>query len=241
MTRRFRMVAGPNGAGKSTLTAWLTKDYAVNFYTMLNADDVFAQAKRTAAVFAPFPIDIEGLIAYAEQTEYPETEKEHFRSGKIVVDADCIRFMCAEAINSYTVALLVNFFQDECINRGISFSQETVFSHPSKVAALEKAQSAGFRTYLYFVATDDIGINIDRVAKRYAQGGHDVPPEKIQSRYDRSLANVPKALPHLSRAFFFDNSGDEMRYVASFSAEAGFATHVPDLPHWFLPIIQLRP
>ena len=37
MTKRFRMVAGPNGSGKSTLTAWLMRDYAVNFYTMLNS------------------------------------------------------------------------------------------------------------------------------------------------------------------------------------------------------------
>ena len=37
MTKRFRMIAGPNGSGKSTLTALLRNDYAVNFYTLLNA------------------------------------------------------------------------------------------------------------------------------------------------------------------------------------------------------------
>ena len=235
MTRRFRMIAGPNGSGKSTLTAWLMKDYAVNFYTMLNADNVFAQVKQTAALFAPFPIDRKSLVSYVERTEYSKREKDRFRSGEIAVDADCIRFTRAEAVNSYAIALLVNFFQDECINRGTSFSQETVFSHSSKVAALEKACLAGFRTYLYFVATDDVGINVDRVARRYAQGGHDVPPEKIQARYDRSLMNVPKALPYLSRAFFFDNSGEEMRYLACFSAERGLETHTPaeELPRWF--------
>ena len=121
------------------------------------------------------------------------------------------------------------------INRGISFSQETVFSHPSKVAALAKAREKGFRTYLYYVATDDVTINADRVARRYAQGGHDVPPEKIAARYERSLANVASALPHLSRAFFFDNSNAEMRYIASYDANVGFALHVPsnELPHWF--------
>ena len=34
------MVAGPNGSGKSTLVRWLERDYAVNFYTRLNADEV---------------------------------------------------------------------------------------------------------------------------------------------------------------------------------------------------------
>jgi len=235
MTSRFRMVAGPNGSGKTTLVGWLARDYAVNFYTMLNADDVFAEVQHTNALFAPLPVDGESLMAYVEASGYDEREKARFRSGEISVDSDCIRFNAKEAANSYTVALLVNFLQDEFINRGVSFSQETVFSHPSKVAALAKAREKGFRTYLYYVATDDVTINADRVARRYAQGGHDVPPEKIAARYERSLANVALALPYLSRAFFFDNSNAEMRYIASYAADAGFALHVPsnELPHWF--------
>ena len=235
MISRFRMVAGPNGSGKSTLAAWLARDYAVNFYTMLNADDVFAQVKRTHAFSAPFPIDGNALVAFAEQTEYVDSEKARFRTGEIEVEADCVRFRSDESVNSYTVALLVNFLQDECIARGISFSQETVFSHPSKVAALAKAKASGFRTYLYYVATDDAGINTDRVAERYALGGHDVPAEKIRARYARSLANLPAALPHLSRAFFFDNSGAEMRHLASFAEESGFEFFIPaaERPRWF--------
>ena len=235
MINRFRMVAGPNGSGKSTLAAWLARDYAVNFYTMLNADDVYALVQRTQAYFAPFPIDGASLAAYAEGTGYAEAEKGRFSSGEISVDADCVRFATAESVNSYTVALLVNFLQDECINRGISFSQETVFSHPSKVAALAKAKAAGFRTYLYYVATDSASINADRVAERYALGGHDVPPDKIAARYARSLANLPDAMPHLSRAFFFDNSGAEMRYLASYSEDSGLDIRVPEgeLPKWF--------
>ena len=235
MINRFRMVAGPNGSGKSTLAAWLARDYAVNFYTMLNADDVYALVQRTRAYFAPFPIDGASLAAYAEGTGYADVEKGRFSSGEISVDADCVRFATAESVNSYTVALLVNFLQDECINRGISFSQETVFSHPSKVAALAKAKAAGFRTYLYYVATDSASINADRVAERYALGGHDVPPDKIVARYARSLANLPDAMPHLSRAFFFDNSGAEMRYLASYSEDSGLVIRVPEgeLPKWF--------
>ena len=52
MIKRFRMVAGPNGSGKSTLVSMLARDYAVNFYTKLNADDVFAEVRRSHAFFA---------------------------------------------------------------------------------------------------------------------------------------------------------------------------------------------
>ena len=42
-------------------------------------------------------------------------------------------------------------------------------------------------------------------------------------------------MPHLSRAFFFDNSGAEMRYFASYSEDSGLDIRVPEgeLPKWF--------
>ena len=60
-------------------------------------------------------------------------------------------------------------------------------SHRSKIDILVQAQQAGYRTYLYFVATDDPTINISRVRNRVALSGHDVPADKIVTRYYRSL------------------------------------------------------
>ena len=52
MTRRFRLLAGPNGSGKTTLKRRLERDYVVNFYDSLNADEIFAEVKKTGA-YAP--------------------------------------------------------------------------------------------------------------------------------------------------------------------------------------------
>ena len=230
------MIAGPNGSGKTTLTEWLQRDYAVNFYHRLNADDIFAEVKVSQATPAPLPVENARLVRYAEASGYqPETIR-RFASGAIRAEGDIIRFASDDDVNSYTVALVTNFLQSELIAAGLSFSQETVFSHESKVAALAAAKDAGFRTYLYFVATELPSVNLARVASRYASGGHNVPPEKVIARYTRSLANVQRALPYLSRAYFFDNGGTDMRYLASWSAEDGFALHCATdmLPKWFL-------
>ena len=56
MTKRFRMIAGPNGSGKSTLVGLLRRDYAVNFYTMLNADEIFAEVSKTRAYLPALPL-----------------------------------------------------------------------------------------------------------------------------------------------------------------------------------------
>ena len=234
MTKRFRMVAGPNGSGKSTLVARLREDYAVNFYEFLNADDILSAVRRDGAYLPRFPVEQDELAAYAEASSYDESVKAVFREGRIFVDGDCIRCR-ADAANSYTVALVTNFLQDTAIRCGLSFSQETVFSHPSKVSALKRAAEAGYRTYLYFVATDSPLINLGRVANRKAQGGHDVPPEKVVARYSRSLAQVKDALPFLSRAYFFDNSGAEMRYLGQYSREEGVVLNdlLEPPPTWF--------
>ena len=233
MTKRFRMIAGPNGSGKSTLANLLRRDYAVNFYTMLNADDIFAEVSRTHAYLPALPVDGEELRRYAHRSEYAPQTKAYFENGDISAVDDTIRFRTAEAINTYTVALLTNFLQSEHTASGKSFSQETVFSHPSKVAALKSAQEVGYRTYLYFVATSDISINIARIASRVQSGGHSVPKDKVMARSVRTLENVGVALPFCSRAFFFDNSMLEMRFLAEYSKDSGFVSVSDNLPSWF--------
>ena len=233
MTKRFRMVAGPNGSGKSTLVAQLVEDYAVNFYTMLNADDIFAEVSKTHAYLPALPVDGESLRRYACQSDYALHIKAYFENGDIAVVDDTVRFKTGVSVNTYTVALLTNFLQSEYIMNGKSFSQETVFSHPSKVAALKSAEQAGYRTYLYFVSTSDIAINIARIASRVQSGGHSVPEEKVVARSKRTFENVGAALPFCSRAFFFDNSMLEMRFIAEYSKGSGFVSVSDNLPSWF--------
>lgn len=48
---------------------------------------------------------------------------------------------------------------------------------------MREARERGYRTYLYFVSTEDADINVNRVAIRIREGGHPVPPEKIRDRH----------------------------------------------------------
>ena len=235
MTPRFRMIAGPNGSGKTTLYERLAGEFAVNFYTMLNADRMFAEASANRTILAPLPIDGADLARHIAASSYPESVLAPFRRGAIILNDGLFRFVDPRAITSYTVSLIVNFIQERMIRSRQSFSQETVFSHPSKIDSLRAAKHLGFRTYLYFVSTEHPQINAFRVRDRVSKGGHDVPVGKIVSRYARALRNIAPALPFLSRAFFFDNSGFEMRYIASYDESSGWTAKVtiPSLPQWF--------
>jgi predicted ABC-type ATPase/L-rhamnose mutarotase len=94
----------------------------------------------------------------------------------------------------------------KCIEEKQSFAFETVMSHPSKLAILETAKQAGFETRLIFVSTDNPLINVERVKQRVIEGGHDVPEDKIVSRYHRALSLLPKAAEIADRTFVFDHS-----------------------------------
>ena len=72
-----------------------------------------------------------------------------------------------------------------------------------------------------------------------AQGGHDVPGEKVESRYTRSIGLVPDAVRLADRAYFFDNSGLQHRLVAEFESGA-LVKAAEDLPNWFVEGV-LRP
>jgi predicted ABC-type ATPase len=77
--------------------------------------------------------------------------------------------------------------REEYITTKQSFSFETVMSHPSKLEVLVRARQAGFFILVYFVGIKDPQINVERVALRVAQGGHDVPLERIRPRWVRSM------------------------------------------------------
>src|SRR4051794_14801763 len=75
--------------------------------------------------------------------------------------------------------------RDEAIRVGRSFSFETVMSHPSKIDILRRARASGFFVQMFFIGTDDPRTNIERVALRVSQGGHDVPTDRIVARWKR--------------------------------------------------------
>ena len=233
MTPRLRMLAGPNGSGKSTLAAQLSSDYAVNLYRFVNADLLFAEVVQSHRTACPFSIDNAELVQFVAQSTYPREYKRPFESGEIYIDEEDYLHFSANGINSYSVAIVADFFKEQYLKHRISFSFETVFSHPAKIDILRRAQAAGFKTYMYFVATENPMINVNRIKERVALGGHDVPEEKTRSRYLRCMEQVCYALPYLNRAYFFDNSTEQSLYLAEFESEVGFTLHSELLPSWF--------
>lgn len=63
-------------------------------------------------------------------------------------------------------------------------------------------------------------------------GGHDVPKDKIISRYTRSLNNLSNAIKKTDRAYLFDNSGDASVWVCEITDGKTIEYKQNKIPSW---------
>lgn len=136
-------------------------------------------------------------------------------------------------VNSYWASATADFIRYQLLKQHRSFTFETVMSSPDKINFLAKARELGYKTYLYFVATEDPAINIRRVQQRVRNGGHDVPHDKITSRYYRSLDLLLPAIRLTNRAYLFDNSGENQIWVAEITNGTELSIQSAIKPSWF--------
>ena len=215
---RVRMFAGPNGSGKSTAKAMLRADL-LKFY--INADDIEASVRADGFFdFESWQLVVkeDDLRAFLASSTLLSKANLHGQAANLTFRNGKLYFESGE-INSYFASVLADFVRRKFVAHQRSFTFETVMSSPDKIEFLRSAQKAGFRTYLYFVyfvATQSPKINIDRVANRVLDGGHDVPHDKIIARYHRSLGLLSDAIGAANRAYIFDNSGSKLEFIAEY-------------------------
>ena len=119
------------------------------------------------------------------------------------------------------------------LDAGESFIAESVFSHPSKVEFVRVAVAAGYDVCLHvFLIPEDLAVA--RVGTRVTNGGHDVPEDRIRSRYERLWPLVVEAIGVVSEATIYDNSSLQHPYVvvARFLLGEPLAAPVAPWPAW---------
>lgn len=150
--------------------------------------------------------------------------------GSTFVNADAIaaqRWPDDQTAHAYEAARIAAATRSELIARGMPLIAETVFSHPSKIDVIREALAARYYIALHVLMVDE-DLSVARVAARVADGGHDVPEDKIRERHRRLWALVAEAILLADAATVYDNSAwDGPALIASFHGG------IPDVPpHW---------
>ena len=229
---RLRIFAGPNGSGKSTIKSKIGLHLLGNF---LNPDEIEAEIKSCGFLdfqsFSLNPTATEVLDFFRNST-FLTSANLSTEAAKLTFEANKLGFSSLN-VNSYFASVAADFIRQKFVQAKESFSFETVMSSPDKIDFLKTSRAAGYRNYLYYVATNDPVINISRVAYRVKAGGHNVPKHKIESRYYRSLDLLVDAIKLTNRAYIFDNSESGATLIAEITDAQKMDIKMAVVPFWF--------
>ncbi len=227
------MFAGPNGSGKSTLINEIQNKCFIGSF--INADIIERKFNTTNFIDCNEYLPI--TVTQADWESFkPIISAEDKRITSEILDSIVLSDGILTTdfdIDSYTASVVAEFLRHILLECEETFSFETVMSHESKVAFLNKAKEKGFKTYLYFISTKDPSININRVNIRKIKGGHDVEDNKIVNRYYKSLELFSQAFLIADRAYIFDNSSDnQMQNVLIEKNGNDVEVYADEIPEW---------
>ena len=238
---RLRILAGPNGSGKSTIHRELKPEWLGSF---VNADEIEKELKNSNGQLNLARLGVTERPAVAlhrfedhiKNSAFAKKLGLHSLIGNMSVN-DSMTLTLSQPVDSYLASVLADAIRRELLNEGKTFTFETVMSSRDKVDFMKEARARGYRVYLYFVATDDPEINIDRVRRRVLQGGHAVADEKVRKRYRESIDLMTEACYTAHRAYVFDNSGAKHKLlveVEELGSQVAITLRTSQLNPWFV-------
>src|SRR6266446_6468279 len=105
--------------------------------------------------------------------------------------------------------------------RGDALGVESVLSTRKYCPLVEQVLAGDGFFGLIYVALKNAGLSRERVARRVAQGGHDVPSDKLDARWSRSVENLGWFAWRASRFWIVDNSDSTPGLPPRLIAEGG--------------------
>lgn len=93
----------------------------------------------------------------------------------------------------------------ECIDKKVSFTQETTLSGYKTEATAKEVKELGYHVRMFYVGLDTVEESLQRIENRVKRGGHDIPRDDVTRRFDGRWDAVAKVLPYCDEAEFYDN------------------------------------
>ncbi|MDT7549979.1 MAG: hypothetical protein QOE84_2373 [Actinomycetota bacterium] len=168
-----------------------------------------------------------GKTTLARRVIVPATNLPFVNADDIAAD----RWPGAELEHAYDASEAASAERSTQLQDRSSFITETVFSHPSKVELVQRAQEVGYRVYLHVVVVPE-ELSVRRVAHRVGQGGHAVPEKKIRGRYRRLWPLVVQARALADMTYLYDNSTAAQPFRLMASYELGRVLGKPTWAAW---------
>ena len=124
----------------------------------------------------------------------------------------------------------------ECIDKGISFTQETTLSGRKTEATAKQVKELGYHVRLFYIGLDTAEESLSRIANRVKRGGHDIPQDDVVRRFAGRWEAVSKVLPYCDEAEFYDNDNGFVLVAEYRNGE--LRTVGNRRPQWLMELLQ---
>ncbi|MCK5471210.1 MAG: zeta toxin family protein [Cyclobacteriaceae bacterium] len=119
-----------------------------------------------------------------------------------------------EKVSIHAGRLMLNRIK-ELINKGETFAFETTLSSKFFVEFIKNAKEKNYEVVLLFLMLNTVKLAIQRVETRVKEGGHNIPPDVIERRYNNGMKNFFKRyIDIVDKWFLVDNSGETFQFIA---------------------------
>ena len=125
---------------------------------------------------------------------------------------------------------------EDCIQYGMSFTQETTLSGHRIKAIARKAKDAGYYIRLYYIGLDTAEESKHRIANRVIKGGHDIDAKDVDRRFLGRWAAVQAVLPYCDKAIFYDNNNGFVEVATYRNGE--LILEGDHRPRWILELLE---
>lgn len=117
-----------------------------------------------------------------------------------------------------------------CIDKCVSFTQETTLSGRKTEATAQQVKELGYHVRLFYIGLDTAAESLARIANRVRRGGHDIPQNDVERRFAGRWEAVEKILPYCDEAEFYDNDNGFVKVAEYRNGE--LRTIGKNLPAW---------
>ena len=103
----------------------------------------------------------------------------------------------------------------ELIAQQIDFAFETTLASKSYISLLKQAKQNGYQVHLVFFWLNSIELAKERVQQRVQNGGHNIPSDVIERRYNAGIKNLKELyITFVDSWRIYDNSDNKHQLIA---------------------------
>ena len=121
----------------------------------------------------------------------------------LIIDPNVI--VSKESCDRLTAGKLALARVENCLQKGINFSQETTLSGRRTIRTIQQAREKNYHIRLYYVGVSGAEESLFRIANRVRKGRHNIPKQDVLRRYEKRFADLAEVLPYCDEVHFYDN------------------------------------